>query len=182
MSGSLQADGVEWGDELAPLVDGSSSDPAGARYGGPILFEVFDNICGAHRSCESTAVDDKVNCSRPKEASSRKQGFPIGYFAMKKPPRVRPVRHFDGDVIKKLREGRDLSQPQLAELIGTTKGNVSKWELAKRPVAISYDLFLNLARALYLAPEELARRLSAAPTITRAGSGSATSQKRPPSV
>jgi DNA-binding XRE family transcriptional regulator len=179
VSGFLQADGVEWRDEIAPLVDGGSGDPAGARYGRPVLIEVFNNICGAHRSCESTAVDAKVNCSRPEEASSRKQEFPIGYFAMKKPPRVSPVRHFDGDVIRQLRDERNLSQPQLAEIIGTTKGNVSKWELAKRPVAISYDLFLNLARALYVAPEELARRLS---TPSTSGSDSSSTQKRPRSA
>lgn len=97
---------------------------------------------------------------------------------MKKPPRVSPLRHFNGDVIRQLREARDLSQPQLAESIGTTKGNVSKWELARRPVAISYDLFLNLARALYIAPEELARRLSTSADTNAA----AATQKRPRSI
>jgi DNA-binding XRE family transcriptional regulator len=177
VSSFLQADSLEGRDELAPFVDGGSGDPQRARDGGSVLTKMFDNVCGSHRSPQSTAVDVIVNCSRPQEASSRKQGFPIGYFAMKKPPRVSPVRHFDGDVIRQLRDERNLSQPQLAEIIGTTKGNVSKWELAKRPVAISYDLFLNLARALYVAPEELARRLSTPPD-----SESSSAQKRPRSA
>lgn len=175
MSSFLQADRLEGRDEIAPLVDGGSGDSERARDGGSVLTKMFDNVCGSHQLSQSTAVDVIVNCSRPKEASSRKRGFPIGYFAMKKPPRVSPVRHFDGDVIRQLRDERNLSQPQLAEIIGTTKGNVSKWELARRPVAISYDLFLNLARALYVAPEELARRLS---TSTTPGSESSPAQKR----
>lgn len=156
-----------------------SSEPASAGNRGSVIVEVLEDIYGTHRNRQSTAVDVLVNCSRPREASSRKQGFPIGYFAMKKPPRVSPVRHFNGDVIRKLREGRDLSQPQLAELIGTGKANVSKWELARQPVAISYDLFLNLARALYVAPEELARRLSTPPDANALPS---TAQRRPRSV
>jgi ribosome-binding protein aMBF1 (putative translation factor) len=181
VSAFLQTDRLEGRDELAPLVDGCTGDSKHARYGGSVISKVFDDICSTHRSCESTAVDDKVKRSRLTKASSRKHGVPIGYLQMKKPPRVSPVRHFDGDVIRKLREGRDLSQPQLAELIGTTKGNVSKWELARQPVAISYDLFLNLAKALYVAPEELARRLSSS-----SGSSStpqpSTAQRRPRSV
>jgi ribosome-binding protein aMBF1 (putative translation factor) len=179
VSSFLQADSLEGWDELAPFVDGGSGDPQRARDGGSVLTKMFDNVCGSHRSSQSTAVDVIVNCSRPLEASSRKQGFPIGYFAMKKPPRVSPVRHFNGDVIRKLREGRDLSQPQLAELIGTGKANVSKWELARQPIAISYDLFLNLARALYIAPEELARRLS---TPADADTMPSPAQRRPRSV
>ena len=179
MSAFLQTDRLERRDELAPLVDGCPGDSKHARYGGSVISKVFDNICSAHRSCESTAVDDKVKYSRLDKAPSGKRGFPIGYLPMKKPPRVSPVRHFNGDVIRKLRDERDLSQPQLAELIGTTKGNVSKWELARQPVAISYDLFLNLAKALYVAPEELARRLSAAPPDSSSASQPSTAQRRP---
>jgi hypothetical protein len=179
VSSFLQADRLEGRDDLAPFMDGGSGDSQRARNGGSVLTKMFDNVSGSHRLPESTAVDAIVNCSRPSEASSRKQGFPIGYFPMKKPPRVSPVRHFNGDVIRKLREGRDLSQPQLAELIGTGKANVSKWELARQPVAISYDLFLNLARALYVAPEELARRLSTPPDANALPS---TTQRRPRSV
>ena len=84
---------------------------------------------------------------------------------MAKSPRIKTSVTFNGDVIRELREARDLSQEQLADRIGTGKANVSKWERARSYVAISYDLFLELAKALYIAPEELARRLSAPPQV-----------------
>lgn len=91
--------------------------------------------------------------------------------------RVRPREHFNGDVIRELREARGLSLDGLAQLVGTTKANVSKWELSRHYVAISFDLFMGLSRALYIAPEALADRI-AAPPHAASGTGSAR-QKRP---
>lgn len=74
--------------------------------------------------------------------------------------RVRPTKYFNGEVIRELREARDFSQDRLAQLAKTTKANISKWERARRQVEISYELFLALAEALYIPPEELARKLA----------------------
>lgn len=79
------------------------------------------------------------------------------------PRRIVRKSPFNGWVIRDLRKTRDLSLEQLAALAGMKKGNLSKIERARSHVAISYDSFLDLARALYVAPEELRRRLTEAP-------------------
>lgn len=159
----MEAPRLVWRHKWAPFVNRLAGDAQGARYGS-LTAKVADCIGAFHGCAESTPVDCIVKRSGLFKSSSGGQESPIGYSPMKKPPRVSPLAYFNGDVIRKLREDRGLSQPQLGELVGTTKGNISKWELARSPVAISYDLFLDLARALYIAPEELARRLSTPPT------------------
>lgn len=80
--------------------------------------------------------------------------------------RARYLERFNGEVIRKLRLERGLSQDQLADLIGTKKANVSRWELSRTPVEIGYSLFLALSRALFIPPEKLAERLSAPPATS----------------
>lgn len=73
-------------------------------------------------------------------------------------------KYFNGQRIRELRKDRQLSQQALAEMIGTKKANVSKWERSRREVDISYKLFLALATALYKAPEVLAKELATPPS------------------
>jgi len=91
--------------------------------------------------------------------------------------RVSPSNYFNGDEIRKLREERDLSLDALAKVVGTTRANISKWERSRQYVAISFDLFMALARALYIPPEELARRLSTPPAQPPASSPTAKSRR-----
>jgi len=98
---------------------------------------------------------------------------------MRAPRRVVPHKPFNGRVIKELREKRHLSQEQLGASSGMGKANISKLERSRTYVAISYDNFLMLARALYVAPEELSRRLSE-PVSSSPGPSAPPAYKRQP--
>jgi len=77
------------------------------------------------------------------------------------PRRIVRKAPFNGAAIRKLRKKRELSLEQLAALVPhMEKANLSKLERATTYVAMSWDNFLDLARALYVAPEELRRMLS----------------------
>ncbi len=58
-----------------------------------------------------------------------------------------------GNRIRKYREDRNLSQKQLAELIGVSNSRVSNWEQGiNRPDA---DILAEICRALQVSPSEL---------------------------
>lgn len=60
-----------------------------------------------------------------------------------------------GERLKRLRLDRKLSQEKLAEAIGVTKANVSKWESRASP-NIDLDVFFALAKFFEIDPQELA--------------------------
>ena len=168
----MQATGLNGWDERAPLVDCGPGNPQRPSDGSPVATEMLEGDSALHGASESTAVDQNVKRGRPGTISSGKQRFPLRYSGMAKPPRIKPTIHFNGDVIRQIREERRLTLDRLAEVIGTTKANISKWERSRDYIAISWDLFLPLAQALYVAPEELARRLSAPPPTSPAATES----------
>lgn len=155
--------GPEGRHEIPPLVHGCPPYPESARDGGMVFIEVLEDVGCSHKPVGYTTVDLLVNQSRQAKVFSGKRTSTLRYLAMGNVRhRVRPSKHFNGDVIRQLREEKrnGLSQEGLAQLVGTTKANISKWERARQQVEISYPLFLALATALYTPPEELARLLS----------------------
>jgi Helix-turn-helix len=161
MSNLVQARGVKHRDAVAalPFMDGSSSKPQGTSNRGVVAVEVLDDVYSSHMR-ESTVVDIYVNPRRPAKVFSGKQASTLVYRAMENKNR-RLGRVFNGYVIRELRLKREgLSQERLAVLVGTTKANISKWERSTTYIAISYDMFMALAKALYVPPEELAMKLS----------------------
>lgn len=157
--------GLGRGHELTPFIDGLTGDAQRPRYGRLVPIEVSKGVGAAHGYLESTAVDNNVKHSRPQNESSGKPKSPLRYRPMAKPARIKPKLYFNGDVIREMRENREMSLEKLAALVGTTRANISKWELSRRYVAISWDLFLQLSKALYIAPEDLARRLGSPPDV-----------------
>lgn len=158
--------GADGGHEWPPLIYGCPPNPEGARDGGMVSIEVLEDVGCSHKPIGYTTVDLLVNQSRQPKIYSGKRTSTLRYLAMGNARhRVRPSKRFNGEVIKQLREEKrhGMSQDGLAQLVGTTKANVSKWERARQQVDISYELFLALAAALYTPPEELARLLSMPP-------------------
>lgn len=143
-------------------MNSGSSNSNSSSDRGVVSVEVpYDVDCSHGR--ESTPVDIIVNCSRPRKVSSGKRLSTLVYEHMDTKNRRRQTPIFNGHVIRELRDGRKMSQDSLAELAGTTKANISKIERSETYVAISFDIFLALGKALYVAPEELARRLTEPP-------------------
>ena len=152
----------EWRYEPVPFVNGIAPDAKGPRYGGLIAAEILKNV-------RFTQSANTVLCSRPAVYSGRVSKYPsgglvplLGSPGMDKKKR-RVQRRFNGDVIRKLRRERgDMSLEQLAQLAGTTRGNISKIELSREYVAISWDVWLGICKALYIPPERLAELVSGA--------------------
>lgn len=169
--------GAQWRHERPPFVDGCPTYADSARESSLIGVKVLEGVSGSHVAQGYTPIYNKVNCSGLLIITSGARASTVRYPAMKKRRKV-PGGPFNGDVIRELRDRRQLSQDQLADLVGTTKANVSKWELARSYVAISYDLFMKLSRALYIAPEELAERLATPAAPGHSASSRASSTKR----
>jgi transcriptional regulator with XRE-family HTH domain len=65
------------------------------------------------------------------------------------------TRETRGQRIKRLREAKKLTQPELGKKLGVTKAAVSKWEAAASP-NIDLDVFFKLADEFGIDPRELA--------------------------
>lgn len=172
----LQTSGLKWRHETPPVMDCLAIDAQHARHSGSIAIVELKDINAEHEH-QSTVVDKKVKCSGLPTIYSAPQKSPLGYAPMGNPRRVVRRKPFNGWVIRELRKDRDLSQEQLAALAGMKKANISKIERARSQVAMSYENFLDLARALYVAPEELRRRLSEAPPSGSPAPSSRTAQR-----
>lgn len=155
----LQTGSLKRWHETPPVMDCLAVDTERARHRGPIPAVELEHV-GAEHMEKSTALDDKVKCSGQRTIYSELQKSPLGYWPMGSPRRVVKKKPFNGWVIRELRDKRDLSQEQLAAMAGMKKANISRLERARSHVAMSYENFLDLSRALYVAPEELRRRLS----------------------
>lgn len=70
------------------------------------------------------------------------------------PARIGP-KQLRRNYLRQWREKRALTQEQLAERLGTTKGQVSNWERAIR--AMTYNVQAALAEALSIEPGDLFR-------------------------
>lgn len=70
-----------------------------------------------------------------------------------------------GQRLKGLRTARKMSQSQLAEELGVTKANVSKWESRASP-NIDLDVFFALAKFFDIDPRELAIGEATTPSPT----------------
>lgn len=68
-----------------------------------------------------------------------------------------------GDRIRILREARKLTQPQLAEMCGVTKGAVSQWESGST-ANVKLITFMRLCEALVTDPQYLIWGAERAPT------------------
>lgn len=155
----LQTSSLQRGHEISPLVHCLAVDPEVSGHGRSVSLVELENVSAEHM-LESTVVDNKVKCSGPSIISPGLHGSTLGYRPMGNPKRIVKQRPFNGWVIRDIRKERHLSQEQLAALAGMKKANVSKLERARSHVAMSYENFLDLSRALYVTPEELRRRLS----------------------
>lgn len=71
--------------------------------------------------------------------------------------------------IKDIRKSHGLSQEQLAEMIGTTKGTISKLEKGDMP--FTHNWMIRLARALSVRPEEFISHTALTPIIGLVGAG-----------
>lgn len=145
--------------ELAPVMNGLAQNPEISRDSSSIPVVKRKYISTEHVA-QSTPVDHQSKRSRQETISSGIRQSPVGYLPMGTSRRIVRKTPFNGWVIRDLRLKRDMSLDQLAGLSGMKKANLSKIERARSHVAMSYDNFLDLARALYIPPEELRRRLS----------------------
>lgn len=71
--------------------------------------------------------------------------------------------------IRDIRKSHGLSQEQLAEMIGTTKGTISKLEKGDMP--FTHNWMIRLARALCVRPEEFISNTPLTPVVGIVGAG-----------
>lgn len=57
--------------------------------------------------------------------------------------------------IREIRENKNMSQQQLAELVGCSRSYISKIENNKMNESITLHMFLNIIRALEVKPHEI---------------------------